>query len=111
MKRWTAFLLSAVLLFGALAPCAYAADAAGTPDAPGAAVLAFERAGGGIASVLSRLLKLITFTDEARILCHAPTSMPIAPAIRKTRKWSCTSIPSPILRSEKKSIHKRTAAF
>ena len=46
MKRWIAFLLSAVLMFCLLSPCAFAADTASTP---GTATLAFERTGGAFA--------------------------------------------------------------
>ena len=64
MKRWTAFFLSAILMFCLLSPCAFAADTAGTP---GTAALAFERTGGAIANLLGQLLKVITLTDESRI--------------------------------------------
>ena len=64
-KRLTAFLLAVILLFGAAAP----ACAAGAREnaAPPAAVLTAERLGGALGSVLGRLLKLVTFTDESRI--------------------------------------------
>ena len=64
-KRLTAFLLAVILLFGAAAP-AYAAGARENA-APPAAVLTAERLGGALGSVLGRLLKLVTFTDESRI--------------------------------------------
>ncbi len=67
MKRLAALFLSAVLMFGVLAPGAYAADASSTAGTPRAVTLAFESTGGAIASLLSRVLKLVTFTDESRI--------------------------------------------
>ena len=69
MKKSIALVLSMLLLFGALSPCAFAADTASTP---GTATLAFARTGGAIANVLGQLLKLITLTDESRIQKAAP---------------------------------------
>ena len=66
MKRSIAFCLSMILLFGATAPCACAVGA-DTENGPSAAVIALEKTGGALGSLLGRMLKLVTFTDEARI--------------------------------------------
>ena len=66
LKRKAALLLSALLLLGAAMPFA-SASSAGAADEPTAAALSLERAGGALGSLLGRLLKLITFTDESRI--------------------------------------------
>ena len=66
MKRSIALSLSMILLFGAFSTCAAAAGA-GTEPGPSAAAAAFEKAGGALGSLLGRLVKLITFTDESRI--------------------------------------------
>lgn len=64
MKRSLALLLTLTLLTGTLSPCTFAAD---TAAASGTAVLAFERIGGALGSLLGYLLKAVTFTDESRI--------------------------------------------
>ena len=64
MKRIFALFVSVFLLFGALSPCAFAADTATAPDT---ATLTFERTGGAMGNVLGQVLKLITLTDESRI--------------------------------------------
>ena len=66
LKRTIALLLSALLLLGAAMPFA-SASSAGAADEPTAAALSLERAGGALGSLLGRLLKLVTFTDESRI--------------------------------------------
>ena len=65
-KRLTALLLCAVLLFGFAAPVSGSSEAE-TADSPSAAVLSIERVGGAVGNLLGRLLKMITFSDEARI--------------------------------------------
>ncbi|MBQ7638576.1 MAG: DUF4038 domain-containing protein [Clostridia bacterium] len=64
MNRTIALVLTALLLIGAAAPAAYAANEA---DGPSSAALQLERFLGAAGSLLGRMLKLITFTDEARI--------------------------------------------
>ena len=66
MKRSIAFILAVILLFGATAPCACAVGA-DTENGPSAAVIALEKTGGALGSLLGRMLKLVTFTDESRI--------------------------------------------
>ena len=66
MKRMTALFLSVTLLIGAVAPIASAASS-GDSGEPSAAVQNLERLGGVLGSLLGRVLKAVTFTDEARI--------------------------------------------
>ena len=66
MKRSIALFLSVLLLFGALSPCASAADR-DAGNAPSAAVITLEKIGGALGSLLGRMLKFATFTDESRI--------------------------------------------
>lgn len=66
MKRITALLLCFLLLFGALTPCAFAADEVYT-DAPPASVLRTEKTKGVLINLLGRFIKTILFTDESRI--------------------------------------------
>lgn len=66
MKRSIALFLSVIILFGAAASCTSAAGA-DTENGPSAAVMALEKAGGALGSLLGQLLKLVTFTDESRI--------------------------------------------
>lgn len=66
MKRLLALLLSLTLISGIAAPHAYAAEATAF-DEPSAAVMRLERIGGALGSLLGRMLKLVTFTDESRI--------------------------------------------
>ena len=66
MKRMLSLLISVTLISGIAAPSAFAADAAPSGDPP-ASVLRLERIGGALGSLLGRILKLVTFTDESRI--------------------------------------------
>ena len=66
LKRTTAIFLSVILLLGAVAPSTSATDPAAVSK-PSAAVTALEKTCGMLGSLLGRLLKLITFTDESRI--------------------------------------------
>lgn len=66
MKRSIAFFLSVVLLFGAFSHCA-SASCEDAENGPSAAVTAFEKAGGVLGNLVGWMLKLVTFTDEARI--------------------------------------------
>ncbi len=67
MKRTVAVIVSLIMILGAAVPVI---SAAGTNDKnePGSAELGFEKAGGAAGSLLGQLLKLITFTDESRIV-------------------------------------------
>ncbi len=66
MKRMLSLLISVTLISGIAAPSAFAADAAPSGDPP-ASVLRLEQIGGALGSLLGRILKLVTFTDESRI--------------------------------------------
>ena len=71
MKRLIALLLSAVLALGMLTPGVFAADGNVTNEPP-AALMAAEKAMGAVGSLLGHLVKILTFTDEARIKKAAP---------------------------------------
>ena len=64
MKRTIALVLTVLLLFGVAVPTALAASAA---NGPSAAALQLERVLGTAGSLLGRIVKLVTFTDESRI--------------------------------------------
>ena len=64
MKKITASILALALFLTAFTTAGFAQG--DSPVVPGATV-AFEKAGGAIASVLGRFLKTITLWDEARI--------------------------------------------
>ena len=66
IKRTIAIILSVIMLFGASAPGASAADEKSISE-PSDALLSLEKLGGGMGNILGWLLKLITFTDESRI--------------------------------------------
>ncbi len=66
MKRSIALILAALLLLSSAAPTVFAADG-NSAALPSAAIQNLEKIGGGIGSLLGRILKLITFRDEARI--------------------------------------------
>ncbi|MCR5523626.1 MAG: DUF4038 domain-containing protein [Clostridia bacterium] len=67
MKRTVAIILSFIMILGVGTPLVIAADASGDAPHPGSASFNLEKAGGAAGSMLGRLLKLITFTDESRI--------------------------------------------
>ncbi len=65
MKRTVSLVLSLLLLFGAAVPASAAGKNA--EKEPSAAVNAMEKIGGVLGSLVGRLIKTVTFTDEARI--------------------------------------------
>ena len=65
MKRTVSLVLSLLLLFGAAVPASD--EGKNAEKEPSAAVNAMEKIGGVLGSLVGRLLKTVTFTDEARI--------------------------------------------
>ncbi len=66
MKRSIALFLAVALLLGASSRSAFAAGA-DKGNGPSAAVTELEKIGGALGSLLGRMLKILTFTDESRI--------------------------------------------
>lgn len=75
MKRTIAFFLSAILLIGMAAPTVLAA-AANAANEPSQFVIRLEKLGGMFGSLLGRMLKIVTFSDESRIQKAQPRGAP-----------------------------------